>query len=141
MKAFTIVKCLVVNEQDQVLLVRRGKTAPRRAGEWDLPGGFVDAGEDLSRAVIRETLEEVGIEVTAPRLVFAMSELAEKAEFGSGNWLAFVANIDGKPEVTLSYEHDEFIWTEQSKLLEYIAYDRQQKMLRYVIENKLTKDN
>jgi len=139
-KAFTIVKCLVVNERNEVLLLRRSGTAPRRAGEWDFPGGFVDAGEDLTAAVIRETREEAGIEIESPRLVYSMSELADKEEYGSGNWLAFVVNVTGQPKVTLSYEHDKYIWAEQTKLLDYIAYDRQQKMLRYVTENGLTEE-
>jgi len=47
----------------QVLLVRTA-----RAG-WELPGGRVEAGEDLVQALVRETREEAGCEIDVGRLV------------------------------------------------------------------------
>ncbi|MEO6790129.1 MAG: NUDIX hydrolase [Ornithinibacter sp.] len=37
--------------------------------EWDLPGGVVDPGESPATCVVREVREELGIEVTAGRLI------------------------------------------------------------------------
>lgn len=50
----------VVVDDDQLLLVRRGRG--RAQGLWAAPGGRVQAGETLAEAVVRELLEETGIE-------------------------------------------------------------------------------
>ena len=47
-------------DNDRLLLVRRGHGAA--AGEWSVPGGRVERGETLAEAVVRELLEETGIE-------------------------------------------------------------------------------
>ncbi len=43
-----------------LLLIRRGHGPA--AGEWSVPGGRVEAGESLAEAVVREVLEETGLE-------------------------------------------------------------------------------
>ena len=47
----------------EVLLVKRAN-APSQ-GEWSLPGGVVETGERLEEAVVREVLEESGLDVEA----------------------------------------------------------------------------
>jgi 8-oxo-dGTP pyrophosphatase MutT (NUDIX family) len=49
----------LLNEQDRVLLVWRHRFVPDRWG-WELPGGLVDADEDLVDAACRELEEETG---------------------------------------------------------------------------------
>jgi 8-oxo-dGTP diphosphatase len=55
---------------DRVVLIER-KNAP--AG-WALPGGFVDEGEPLEAAAVREAREETGLDVTLVEQFHAYSD-------------------------------------------------------------------
>ncbi len=46
---------------DALLLVRRGRGPAQ--GEWSVPGGTVEVGEPVAVAIVREVLEETGLEV------------------------------------------------------------------------------
>jgi ADP-ribose pyrophosphatase YjhB (NUDIX family) len=51
-----------IPEQDGRLLLTRRSINPGR-GLWTFPGGFVDFGESVTDAAVRETLEETGLVV------------------------------------------------------------------------------
>ncbi len=55
-------------EQDGRVLLTRRVNEPHQ-GEWSLPAGFVDAGEDPARAAERECLEETGLQVRVMALL------------------------------------------------------------------------
>ena len=57
----------IIAQDNQVILVKRGKEPSK--GDWSIPGGLVDVGETLRAAVIREALEETGLEVEPTELV------------------------------------------------------------------------
>ena len=57
----------IVVDEDDLLLIRRGRGAAQ--GEWSVPGGRVRAGELLAEAVVRELLEETGLEGICEDLV------------------------------------------------------------------------
>lgn len=50
------------NNKDEILLLLRQNTG-YLDGYYDLPGGHVDKNEDIFSAMIRETNEEVGIDI------------------------------------------------------------------------------
>ena len=43
------------------------------AGEWDLPGGFVEMGESPADAVVREVAEETGLTVAPTEIIGAFT--------------------------------------------------------------------
>lgn len=55
---------------EQVVLIRR-KNPPQG---WALPGGFVDEGESLERAAVREAKEELSVDVTLTEQLFTYSD-------------------------------------------------------------------
>ncbi len=57
----------VVVDDERLLLVRRGHGPA--AGTWSVPGGRIEPGETVQEAVVRELLEETGIEGVCGELV------------------------------------------------------------------------
>lgn len=62
----------VVEDGDGRLLYTLRDHQPHM-GEWALPSGFVDRGEEVRRAARREVREETGLDVTIDRLVGVFS--------------------------------------------------------------------
>jgi ADP-ribose pyrophosphatase YjhB (NUDIX family) len=57
-----------IPEHDGRILLTRRSIDPGR-GLWTFPGGFVDFGESVSDAAVRETFEETGLRVDLTGLV------------------------------------------------------------------------
>lgn len=52
---------LLFDATGHLLMLRRGPTAPTRPGEWNLPGGYLKAGEKPAAGAARELAEESGV--------------------------------------------------------------------------------
>lgn len=56
----------LVTRDDRVLLIQRAQNPGK--GRWTIPGGYVENDEVIDEAVVREVLEETGIETEVDRL-------------------------------------------------------------------------
>jgi 8-oxo-dGTP diphosphatase len=54
---------IIFNDKDEVLMSQRFEEGERWHGKWNLPGGGIEFGEDPKETAIRETREEVGVEI------------------------------------------------------------------------------
>jgi 8-oxo-dGTP diphosphatase len=61
------VGAIIKDEAGRLLLIQRGHEP--EAGRWSLPGGRIEPGESDEQAVVRETQEETGLQVTCGALV------------------------------------------------------------------------
>ncbi|HVP68794.1 MAG TPA: NUDIX hydrolase [Anaeromyxobacteraceae bacterium] len=77
---------------DRVVLVRRRFPPPG----WALPGGFVDAGETLETAAVREAREETGLAVALREQFHAYSDPARDPRRHTLT-VVFIGSADGEP--------------------------------------------
>ncbi|RMG88127.1 MAG: NUDIX domain-containing protein [Chloroflexi bacterium] len=63
------VGAMVFNDNGEVFLSQRGPKAGNERGTWEFPGGKVDFGERLIDAIVREFLEEYGMQIEVVELL------------------------------------------------------------------------
>jgi 8-oxo-dGTP diphosphatase len=63
---------IIILIKDKIVLIRRMN--PPYQGKWALPGGFVDIGETVEEAAVREAAEETGLDVELQDMVGVFSD-------------------------------------------------------------------
>ncbi len=83
---------IVVETWEGIVLVRR-KNPPEG---WALPGGFIERGERVEDAAIREAFEETGLHVKLRHLLYVYSEPSRDPRFHTMS-VVFIGHATGKP--------------------------------------------
>ena len=81
---------VVIPSERGVVLIRRASEP--FAGQWALPGGFVELGETVEEAAAREAAEETGLAVEVTRLIGVYSE-PERDPRGHNVSVAFLVRV------------------------------------------------
>ena len=71
---------VIVNGDNKILLLKRGKAAPWMPEKWGLVGGAVEKGETPQSAVEREIMEEIGLEIDKFVKTFSIQRNPESIE-------------------------------------------------------------
>lgn len=106
------IKAVIRDAAGHVLLLRRSAASRNHPGMWELPGGKLEAGDNgVEEALLREVLEETGLEIRLDRVAGAAQSQAEKYRIA---YLFFAAGlVEGEtiaPPITLSEEHSASRW-------------------------------
>jgi 8-oxo-dGTP pyrophosphatase MutT (NUDIX family) len=91
-------------------------------GEWDLPGGRPEPGEDHRAALTREVREEAGLDVTVGALID--EHLFEVLPQRFVRIIAYACTLAGTSDIVLSDEHLQTYWAPVTELAEAIAGHR-----------------
>ena len=101
-------------EDEKLLLVRRGHGPA--AGAWSVPGGRVEPGETLAEAVVRELLEETGVEGVCDRLVGWVERISPEHHFVILDFAVTVLAGPDEDEPTAGSDAAEAAWVPLSEV-------------------------
>ena len=107
-----IQKCLIVRSDGKILALKRSADDHSRGGNWDLPGGGYEAGEQVIEAIKREIKEEAGLAAHTLNPIFIDNHMNVEKGFFAGLNVFGVCYVckDWEGEVILSDEHTEYQW-------------------------------
>lgn len=91
---------IIIELKDGIVLIER-KNPPYG---WALPGGFVDYGESLESAAVREAKEEISLDVEIKGQFHSYSDPARDERFHTVTTV-FIASAEGIPKAADDAKH------------------------------------
>ena len=113
------VYALIRDETNKYLFIRRSSASSVNAGRWDLPGGKMDAGETLEKALRSEVREETNLEID-------LIDVAGTGTFETSQKRVAILIMEcevNSAHVILNIEHTDYLWLEPSEILQMDVSD------------------
>ncbi|MEG0385594.1 MAG: NUDIX domain-containing protein [Solibacillus sp.] len=107
----------VLIQDNKMLIVKRAAFDATGAGTWESVGGVLQFGESFEVALKREFLEEVGLTVSISTHLFSTTFLTQQTR--QIVLLTFLCECKND-EISLSEEHEQYIWATKSELMELL---------------------
>jgi 8-oxo-dGTP diphosphatase len=129
-KTVLVAACALVDVDGRVLIARRpeGKTM---AGLWEFPGGKVEAGELPEQTLIRELMEELGIDVTQACLAPLTFASHSYPDFHLLMPLWICRRWEG---IVTAREGQELAWVRPQRLKDYAMPPADEPLIPHLIE-------
>jgi len=116
---------VILNENNELLLLKRSMKSGWMPGKWGLPGGKLESGETTEDAAIRETKEETGL--TVRDLKYLPNFSTNKADlYAAGSYTG---------NVVIDFEHDAFKWLSRQEVDSYDTTPEITGLFDWVLKN------
>jgi ribonuclease HI len=111
-----IISLVIIKRNQKLLLIRRSDGDVRFKGQYELPGGRVDFGEDPKENVVRDVKQKLGISIESPKLLDVVSYVDQYDNTRQYLLQIFTLTLENNDKIYLSSGHDEFVWEKQSDI-------------------------
>ncbi len=116
MQAIEVVALALKRKTDQKYLLARRGPGQSGSGEWEFPGGKVEASETQQEALVREILEELSLTIEAQNLKFISDHIENYPQKTVHIYLwGYVVEQDVAISLT---EHDAIKWCLPTEILQ-----------------------
>lgn len=109
------IKAVVLNEDNEVLILKRANDAHWNAGSLDLPGGHIGENESFEDSILREIKEESGLDSTLGEIIDVVEFPKDSPLFKEEKRGIRCICYSSSKEVKLSHEHESFEWVSLEK--------------------------
>ena len=116
---------VIVDNDNKILLLKRGNKAPWMPSKWSLVGGAINKDETPKQAVEREILEETGLEIKKFIKTFDIKRNVDSIEY------VFACRYEGEPtDIKLNEENANYGWydVDEMKFLDIVP-----NLIEYII--------
>lgn len=110
-----VAKLVMIDPDDKHLLMYRSDH-PTFGIDPDLPGGTLEDEETLIETMLREVKEEAGVDIDA-NLAREIYSGTDYSAHGT-HYALFVAKLDQRPEIVMSWEHSKYEWLDLGEFLQ-----------------------
>ncbi len=125
-----VVAATIPRQNDHIWLLRRN--IEPSLGRWTFPGGYVDLGESVKEAAIRETREETLLEVRIDSLlnIYSYVNAAVIMIVYCATVIAGIAGITAESQEIRAFQLADIPWTDlafpstRDALMEYVAKEK-----------------
>ena len=105
-------KALILNNNNEVLLLKRSSNAKNNPGLYDFPGGKLDLHEEFMDALTREINEETNLKPEITRLI---GSTESENTINRVVYLLFEGKTQNT-DVKISDEHEEYQWIKPNEI-------------------------
>lgn len=130
MKTATPVNLIIINQRNQILLVKRREKEDQFEGCWSIPGGGPEGEETYEEALKREINEEINCEIESA--TFFRSYYFKVNPELNVRAIYFYGSVRG--DIKLNEEFSDFKWFEVSEIENQklkIAFNQKEVLLEF----------
>ena len=108
---------LLINDKNQLLILRRANYMKNFGGKWGVVGGSIEKNESSKDAIIREIKEETGYKLTWNE-EHEMKFLTSKVHQNGASTDYWLIKLEIDPEINISREHSKYEWLDINNITE-----------------------
>ena len=124
-----MVAAIIINKKR--ILIGKRKDEDIGGGKWEFPGGKIEIGETISKALKRELYEELGISAKIGKELMNYEHMFKTTIYN----ITFMEIIDYEGEIC-NNAHSEIKWVKFSNLLEYDFISGDDRFIQSLIKSK-----
>ena len=114
------VKGIVLNEEGEVLVLKRSEDETHLPCYWDVPGGKAEYGDSIKETLRKETKEEAGIEIKIEKPVNTWNFMRDDGLQILG--VTFLCKAE-TTTVSVGDEHTEFKWADHGEVEQFQIHE------------------